>query len=336
MKTPDFRNVHSVLVVKPSSLGDVVHTLPAVHRLKLAYPHLIIDWLVNPEWQPLLAGNPDLIEAVPFPRGEFRGRGGWRRYTAWMKEFRRRPPPDVALDFQGLLRSAWIARRSGAGIVIGLSDAREGARFLHHRSILVTPDQHAVDRYQALVTACGVAPARVQFPLPVGTMPTGIFRVAMPTDFVLLHPFARGLEKSLSVPQVQKFCELIAPVAVLVVGRADVPAHLLQLPPNAFNLLNQTSLPELIWLMRQAKFIVSVDSGPMHIASAITRNVLSLHTWSDPRLVGPYPPDAWVWKGGQIVPRASADTTLALQTRQLQEADLPPLVDFVLERLTAR
>ena len=333
MKMPDFNAVRSVLVVKPSSLGDVVHTLPAVHRLKQSFPHLRIDWLVNPEWAPLLAGNPDLIETVSFPRQSFKGSGGWRRYREWMRNFRGRPPPDVALEFQGLLRSAWVARRSGARVVVGMSDAREGARFLHHISVPVAASIHAVDRYQQLVTACGASPARGQFPLPAGQLPEGIFPTAVPRDFVLLHPFARGVEKSMSVEQVKMFCDQIAPVGVFVVGRADVPEHLLQLPPNAFNLLNRTTLPELIWLMRRAAFLVSVDSGPMHIAAAISSQVLSIHTWSDPRLVGPYPPDAWIWKGGRIMHRSEADAALASQVRQMENSDIEPIVSFVMTRL---
>lgn len=252
-----------------------------------------------------------------------------------MKNFRWRPPPDVVLDFQGLLRSAWVARRSGARVVMGMSDAREGARFLHHISIPVAEGIHAVDRYQQLVTACGAGPARAQFPLPAGQLPVGVFPTAVPRDFVLLHPFARGVEKSLSVEQVKLFCEQIAPVGVFVVGRADVPEHLLQLPANAFNLLNRTTLPELIWLMRRGSFLVSVDSGPMHIGAAISSKVLSIHTWSDPRLVGPYPADAWVWKGGRISLRSEADAVLAGQVRQVENADMEPIVHFVMNRLAA-
>ena len=56
----------------------------------------------------------------------------------------------------------------------------------------------------------------------------------------------------------------------------------------------------MIWLLRAADFVVSVDSGPMHIAAAVGAKMLSIHTWSDPRLVGPFSDDAWIWQGGQI------------------------------------
>lgn len=336
MKVPDFHSLRSVLIVKPSSLGDVVHTLPAVHRLKLTFPHLRIDWLVNPEWKPLLEGNPDLIELVDFPRRDFKGQGGWKRYRAWMQDFKWRPPADVALDFQGLLRSAWLARQSGARVVLGLSDSREGARFLHHVRVKVDPSAHAVDRYLALSSACGATSGPVQFPMPVGSCPQGIFKAAVPKDFVILHPFSRGANKSLTGQQVKLFCELMAPIGVFVVGNAAVPNELQSLPPSAFNVLNQTSLPELIWLMRRARFTVSVDSGPMHIAAAISSKVLGIHTWSDPRLVGPYPQDAWVWKGGKILPRIQADAALANERPQVHDADIEPMVSFLLGVLAMR
>ncbi len=333
MKVPDFSNIRHVLVIKPSSLGDVVHTLPAVHRLKLTFPHLRLDWLVNPEWSPLLEGNPDLVETVIFPRRDFKGKGGWARYRAWIKDFKWRPPPDVVLDFQGLLRSAWIARQSGAKCIVGLSDSREGARWLHHVRVPVNPADHAVERYLKLVDACGAKSGPVQFPLPVGRRPDGIFHASVPQDFVLLHPFSRGENKSLTVAQVKLFCEMMAPIGVFVVGQAALSEDQLALPSSAFNFLNRTSLTELIWLMRRAKFIVSVDSGPMHIAAAITPKLLGIHTWSDPRLVGPYTPEAFIWKGGNILPRTLADNLLASQVRQVANSDIEPIVNFVLERL---
>ena len=76
----------------------------------------------------------------------------------------------------------------------------------------------------------------------------------------------------------------------------------------AVDLLNRTTLPELIWLLRRASYVVSVDSGPMHIASAITPLLVSIHTWSDPAKVGPYHPDAWIWKDGALFQRKTPAT----------------------------
>ena len=97
--------------------------------------------------------------------------------------------------------------------------------------------------------------------------------------------------------EVAKFCAEIAPANVVLAGRTDAAISPL---PNVTNLLNKTTLPELCWLLRNAAFTVSVDSGPMHIAAAVSENLLSIHTWSDPRKVGPFNPGAWIWKDGKI------------------------------------
>lgn len=282
----------SILVIKPSSLGDVVHTLPAVALLKRHWPQAHLRWLINPEWAPLLDGNPHVDEVVHFPRGEFRGLSGLARIPSWAKQMAQRKA-DLVLDFQGLLRSALIGKlcRAKAGQIVGLSDAREGARWFYDQRAEVGGIQHAVDRYLALVGELGIDPAPpLDWPLPAGTAPTG-FSANEP--FILLHPFSRGAGKSLGVEEVTAFCRATAPRRVVLAGRTDAqiaPA------PNVTDLLNRTTLHELIWLLRRAAFVVSVDSGPMHIAAALTPQLLSIHTWSDPAKVGPYRPEAWIWQ----------------------------------------
>lgn len=284
-----------ILVLKPSSLGDVVHTLPAVALVKRHWPDAHLRWLINPEWAPLLENNPYVDEVILFPRREFRGLRGALRIAPWARQIREQHPSDLILDFQGLLRSALIARlcRAPDGRIVGLSDAREGARFFYDRTVDVSRHTHAVERYLALVSALGIpVPGELEWPLPEGS------RVAIPDGgYILLHPFSRGAGKSLSVEDVVTFCKALAPLRVVIAGRSD---HTLPVIPNAHNLLNQTSISELIWLVRNARGVVSVDSGPMHIAAALTDRLVSIHTWSDPHKVGPYRPGAWVWKAGTL------------------------------------
>ncbi len=271
-----------------------MHTLPAVALLKRHWPASRLTWLVNPEWAPLLAGNPDVDEVAIFPRGEFRGLAGWAKIPRWAQQIAARKA-DLVLDFQGLLRSALIGRLSRGGRLVGLSDAREGARFLYDQVAEVSGARHAVDRYLRLVSAVGVPiPPPLEWPLPAGEAPAGFSATA---PFVLLHPFSRGAGKSLTAAQVRDFCAGLAPVRVVLAGRTEEPVEARE---NVTNLLNRTTLTELIWLLRRAAFTVSVDSGPMHIAAAVTASLLSIHTWSDPAKVGPYRPEAWVWKGGVL------------------------------------
>ncbi len=290
-----------LLVIKPSSLGDVVHTLPAVALLKRHFPAARLRWLVNPEWEPLLEGNPHVDEVIVFPRAEFRRFGAVTRFLPWARRFGQEHESDLVLDFQGLLRSgllARFARRTGSGRIVGLSDAREGAGFFYDQQADVRAQAHAVDRYLALVHSLGIPISRpLEWPLPKGSAVPGL-----DPGFILLHPFSRGNDKSLSIGDVVSICHELAPLQVVIAGRAqtDVPTL-----ANTIGLLNRTSLSQLIWLIRQARFVVSVDSGPMHIAAAITHQLLSIHTWSDPRKVGPYNPRAWVWKSGALQPMSA-------------------------------
>jgi ADP-heptose:LPS heptosyltransferase len=290
MNAPD-----SILIIKPSSLGDIIHTLPALRCLKISFPQSRISWIANSEWTPLLQGNPHLDAVLPFPRSRFRGIGGWFRFLRWAAALGPLGPA-LALDFQGLLRSAWIARCARPNRMYGLSDAREGARFFYQRIAKVRSDQHSVERYLELARLAGAEiSGTVQFDLPRGRP---IENLELPRQYVLLHPFARGEGKSLSPEEIYALIRALAPVAVVVAGRSSVD---FPLDRNAISLVNQTDLLQLIWLIRQASFVVSVDSGPMHIAAALTANLLSIHTWSDPRSVGPYRLTAWVWQNHRIL-----------------------------------
>ncbi len=273
--------------------------------MKAARPDLRIAWLVNTEWAPLLAGNPDVDEVVLFPRKTFRGLGGVVPSIRWLKSVIAPRRPDVSVDFQGLLRTGLMGWFSGARERFGLADAREGADWFYTKVVpLPAGVPHAVERYLTLakvVVGSGklLATKRIEFILPSGTPPVSGGQVVSGT-YILVHPFSRGVGKSLTAQQVEQLCHLLTPLGqVILVGSADGQTKL-QLPPGCSDYLNRTSLDELLWLVGHAGFVLSVDSGPMHLAAAMNRPLLSLHTWSDPRKVGPYRDDAWIWKSGRL------------------------------------
>jgi len=304
-----------ILLIKPGSFGDVIHALPCAAALKKLRPQTRISWLVDERWQPLLAGNPVIDETIVFPRETFRGAAGALRALAWIRNLHPLRP-DVALDLQGLLRSALMARFSRARHVVGLADAREGARWFYDTVTPVTPGEHSVQRCLRSLESLGLPSAGPpEFPLPEGILPAG---PPTNTPYVVLHPFARGKGKSLTPKHILAFCRAMAPLPVILAGQGRPPEGL---PENTLNLLNQTRIVEMIGLLRAAAFVVSVDSGPMHIAAALHSRLLSIHTWSDPRLVGPYNEQAWIWQGGGIrrqqfggetnPPRSPTDTDIA-------------------------
>ncbi len=328
----DLRTFHSALVVKPSSLGDIVHALPAVRLIKRAHPHLHLRWIANEEWTPLLQGCPFIDEIVPFPRQQLRGAAGKARSLAWAAKWNRAPraTPEIVLDFQGLLRSALISYTRGSDCVIGLSDSREGAAKFCDHIVAVDPDAHAVDRYLAMTRALGVrfAAEDIEFTLPEGTKPQGF---SSTEPFVLLHPYSRGAGKSLESAALQGLCDCLAGRHVVIVGISPDPIQIRG--AHITDLTNRTTIAELIWLMRSARACVSVDSGPMHIAAAVNERVLGIHTWSDPRRVGPYAPAAWVWKAGRIAHCGDFTDDERAADRQVEEADARRIADFILGTL---
>jgi heptosyltransferase-1 len=316
----------SVLVVKPSSLGDIVHTLPAVHYLKTTFRNAEFSWITNTEWLPLLEQNGDLTAIIPFPRGEFKGPGGVFKFFRWCRGLAGLKP-DLVLDFQGLFRSAWISRSAKGKSVLGLSDSREASRFFYDKRALVHSGQHSVERYLALARLAGAdTSGLIQFPLPPGK---AIPLLELPKRYVVLHPFARGAGKSLTAGEIFEFTRLVAPIPVLVVGRSDEQFATDQ---NGISLVNKTGLAELIWLLRRSSFIVSVDSGPMHIGAAITSELLSIHLWSNPGSVGPYNPEAWIWKDRRIFQVRSNQA--GESRRGIDERpDIAQIAGFVRDRL---
>ncbi|MGH8102369.1 MAG: glycosyltransferase family 9 protein [Chthoniobacterales bacterium] len=316
--------VHSILIIKPSSLGDIVHTLPAVAFIRDAYPQADITWVINPEFAPLLRGNPAVDHVHLFPRSDFSGLGAVRKFGPWSKTTRQLQP-DLALDFQGLLRSALIAKISGAKQIYGLSDSREGARFFYHQIAKVNQHEHAVQRYLKLAQLAGAKIGEAtRYSFPSGD-PLPRFDEFPP--FILVHPFARGGGKSLSKSVIEETCRAFAPTRVVVVGTSS---RQIKGSDNCVELTNQTTLLQLVHLIRKAHFVISVDSGPMHIAAAMSDNLLSIHTWSDPHRVGPYNPDAWVWKHGQIIRVRDLETTkLKKRGRHFRMKDVPAIAELI-------
>lgn len=232
--------------------------------------------------------------------------------------------PDVAIDLQGLLRSGLMALACGARRRIGLADAREGARWFYTGISPTLPREHSVERYLRSLESLGiVSPGRAQFHIPPGVS------ISLPPQrFVLLHPFARGKGKSLSEENLALLCKLLQPATVIIAGTGATSGAL---PDNARDLLSRTTIPQLIWLIREAALVISVDSGPMHIAAALDKPLLSIHTWSDPRQVGPYSEQAWIWQGGDIFRQNLAEIRPA-SAKPITPADLEMIAAWARER----
>lgn len=314
----------SILIIKPGSMGDVIHALPVASALHRAWPEAQITWIVDPRWRAILEGNPAIRNIHEFPRQEFRGIGGIIRALRWYCDLGALKA-DLVIDLQGLLRSGLMGRFTGSREMIGLSDAREGSRYLYSRIVRVNSDQHAVERYFSCLAALGIDD-RGEKRFPIKTSKSHVKHL-ISERYIVIHPFSRGSGKELTSETARGIIAAFANKAkykIILVGNGKVERDFEGMVEN---LAGRTTLSELIEVVAGAEFVVSTDSGPMHLAAALGVPVLGIHTWSDPRRVGPYGQETWIWQGGVIRRQDLAEAPLPV--REFGLADARAVGEFV-------
>ncbi|MBM4284675.1 MAG: glycosyltransferase family 9 protein [Deltaproteobacteria bacterium] len=287
-----------LLLVKLSSLGDVVHTLPTLEALRAAFPRGHLTWLVEEAYAPLLAGHPALDAVWTVPRWRWsreRWAGEVRRFTALTLALRRQPF-DLVVDLQGLLKSAvWVALAQSPRKV-GFDRTREGSwRVLTERLPPYDPDRHALLRCLDVARYLGAAagPPRFRFP-PLPAVDAGaVFAAARGRPLVILHPGARWDTKLWPGAYWREVARgLLARGSAVAItgGPADreMAAQILDgLTGPVLNLAGRTTLLEAVGWLRQAALAVTTDTGPMHLAAALGVPVAALFGPTAPWRTGP-------------------------------------------------
>lgn len=257
-----------ILVVRLGAMGDIIHTLPAVASLKHSYPGSRITWVVEPQWTPLLEGNP-FIDNVFLLRRDTPSAllGSWLRL--------RRESYDLAIDFQGLMKSALVTFAARPDRVFGFSQVRERSAALFYSNKAFTTSVHVVDRNLDLAAAAGAANVVRVFPLPPGR-PEGDLP---PGDFVLASPLAGWRGKQWPIEHYNALSERL-------LRELGIPL-VLNGPPGT-SCRHQSGLPGLIDATRRAAAVVGVDSGPLHLAAALAKPGVAIFGPTDPARNGPY------------------------------------------------
>ena len=269
-----------LLVVRLGAMGDILHALPAVAWVKAKRPDWQLTWLVEPRWAPLLESNPALDRVIHFQRESLGGLWESRR-TLRAAGF------DAAVDFQGLMKSAFPAWASGArerfGFDAPLLRERFAAAFYTHKTR--SDAAHVVDLNLDLAAACAGVPAdsapRV-FPLPPGTPSAGL----PAGDFVLASPLAGWASKQWPMEHYGALAarlreELGIPLVLDGPSGADFSQAGSAIP-------HYSTLPQLICATRRAAAVVGVDSGPLHLAAALGKSGVAIFGPTDPARNGPY------------------------------------------------
>ncbi len=281
-----------ILIIKPSALGDVVHGLPVLVRLRKKWPNAKISWLVAPAFAGLLENHPLLDEVIRFDRHDYGV--AWRSPAALLRLWRfirdlRGHKFDLVIDLQGLFRSGWLAKRSKAPLRVGFAKTRELAWiFYTHRVPVDFANDHAVTRNLAIATALGCDEGDVEFPLvSEEAVPESI---PLATRYAVILPGTNWATKRWPV---EHFASLVEPLRtrfnlkVVVAGGPGDVALASQIPAD-YNLAGKTSLKQLVALLNGAAIVIANDSGPMHIAAALNRPLVALFGPTNPTRTGPY------------------------------------------------
>ncbi len=269
----------NLLVVRLGSMGDIIHTLPAAATLRRSFPGAHLTWLVESRWAELLEGNPYVDTIAILERGSFS--------SLWSSARRlRRRRYDLAVDFQGLLKSAISASVARPEKLYGFDKSllRERLAAWFYSRMVKVKAGHVVDMNLELAAAAGASNPAALFPLPEGkpegTLPEG--------RFVLANPLAGWAAKQWPLERYTALAERL---------RADLDLNLvLNGPPGAFPQLMQvegafihlSGLQGLIHATRRAAAVVGVDSGPLHLAAALGVPGVALFGPTDPARNGPY------------------------------------------------
>jgi ADP-heptose:LPS heptosyltransferase len=291
-----------VCIIKPSSLGDVVHALPILAALRGRWPSSHLAWVVNRPFQAVLRGHPDLDELIVLDRPG-RGFGRWEVSSA-LSLFRRlrRGRFDLTIDLQGLLRSALMTAAAHAEIRVGMADAREGARWFY-TDLVDAPrlSLHAVERVQRVARTFGADCALPLFHLPIGENDrrwaraslTGVRSPRVVLNLGARWPTKRWPPEHYAEIGRRAWAELGAGLIAVgsAVDRPLVDALLRFSPPGSvLDLCGKTGLLQLAALAVESDLMISNDTGPLHLAAAAGARVVGIYTCTDCRLTGPFGP----------------------------------------------
>jgi heptosyltransferase-1 len=287
------------LLVRLGSLGDIVHALPAAAAIRDTFPDARVDWLVDSKWTRLLEGNADLSNVISM---EGKSAGG---IFAAVRQLRAADYTH-AIDFQGLYKSALLAFASGAPRRIGFQNsyAREGLASVLYTERLNPRGPHKVDHNRTLAERAGARIGNVRFPLAIHSEDDErISRDLAAHDlqeYFVLNPGGGWRSKCWPAERYGLLCRELAEryglhgIVTFGPGEEDLAQEIIRAAEGSAPVALPLKLGPLMAALRRAKFVVSADTGPLHLASALGAPVVGLFGPTDPVRNGPYSSDGVV------------------------------------------
>lgn len=301
----------SLLVVRLGAMGDIIHTLAAVTALRNAFPQMRIGWVVEERWSELLCTKTAPPSSAPDPlrpvvdfvhfvntkrwRKSLLSRNTHKQLSAALREIRDQEY-EVAVDFQGALKSAFITRFTGAETVVGFEHPREYPARMFYGSRVAAKGAHVIEQYNSLAEAVAgrsLAISAVAFPRDEESETNTKNKVAaLGKNFILISPGAGWGAKHWPPERYGEVARALADdglVALINFGPGEQElARAVEAASDGAAHSICCSIPELIALTRQARLFIGGDTGPLHLAAALRIPVVAIFGPTDPARNGPY------------------------------------------------
>ena len=295
----------NILIIKMSSVGDIIHALPFAAALRERYPEAKISWLVHPQFAGFIPEAPTIDQVLYFDKEAFK-KMSWGEKFSFIKAFRQELQArhfDLVVDLQGLFKSGAVAFLTGAPNKIGYWEMREGSGLVSRPIKGAHAHDHVIERYLDVARYLGAEVKDIVFPLPRFDVESDKVKAMLlaaglgeKEPYITMAPGARWETKQWPKENFAKLAQLFMaegfPV-VLVGGKADEPlgqaiCAMVNSPQRLINLVGKTNLSELAALLKDTYFYVSADTGPLHIANAYGKPLIAIYGPTRPNRTGPY------------------------------------------------
>ena len=292
----------NVLIVKLSAIGDVIHALPVSYAIKETFPDAKITWVVEPPAYDLIKMNPCVDKIILFQKKEFKTFEGFAKKFLPLKKELQAENYDAVLDLQGLFKSAAIAFFAKSDIKLGICDMREMSDKISKPVVGENFQGHIVQRYLDTARAIGCKVEKIIFPLEVPEVEQKKaekilqhvgFRAG--NFYAILAVGANWANKRWTTENFAALSDWLynKKIVPVVIGGGDVDLQraqeiesLVEIPP--INLVGKTNLMQLTHIIKNAKFVVGGDTGPVHLAAGLQIPTIMLMGPTDANRNGPF------------------------------------------------
>lgn len=290
---PRFDGVRKILIVKPSALGDIVHSLPFLYAMKQKFPEASVDWVVAHGLHTFLEDHAMINRLWVIKKDQWKKPANFKQTLKEINQLRKNLKAqhyDVCIDLSGLFRSGLITGFSKAPFRLGFKESDEGSPLFYTHKIHGSMNIHAIDRYLKIAEFMGCRTDEIQYPFAPYDKTPPICRT-LPKRYAIMSPSAG---KPANRWHASKFGRLAArlnlPVVVIAsAAEADIADEVVAASQgSAVSIAGQTGLKELLAVIQGAEYFICNDTGPMHMAAALNIPVFAIFGPANPVRTGPY------------------------------------------------